>query len=359
MPRGTPPPPPGTFLLSRVLLAAEAAAGEPSPAWERSGLRRGRLGVGRSAGVRSPAPRDGRIGGPTWKGQGPRGSRTMRHVATRAILRPVSRALRPARGQLRGGSGIEWALLARGAASQAFLSPVAAVAPALQNHLRGEGYCGSLGQGEASRGRLLGGGERWDRRPEHLVEEVAVLGGRQLDSFLHREPHVRRQRPLAGRAVEPAGSPQASAGEAGLSASAQVGCPAPTRTCGALQPLRASPLHVGVLQRLGCAKPLVGGEHQESPEEVQGLRRCVRGQEARQRLTRPAGARGPFLSRWGPLPTPMSVAQVQPCTWPHFNCLPNPCVTLRRPERVVRPLCAPSCAWPPPPPSCFWGSSPG
>lgn len=158
MPRGTPPPPPGTFLLSRVLLAAEAAAGEPSPAWERSGLRRGRLGVGRSAGVRSPAPRDGRIGGPTWKGQGPRGSRTMRHVATRAILRPVSRALRPARGQLRGGSGIEWALLARGAASQAFLSPVAAVAPALQNHLRGEGYCGSLGQGEASRGRLLGGG---------------------------------------------------------------------------------------------------------------------------------------------------------------------------------------------------------
>lgn len=197
----------------------------------------------------------------------------------------------------------------------------------------------------------MGGGERWDRRPEHLVEEVAVLGGRQLDSFLHREPHVRRQRPLAGRAVEPAGSPQASAGEAGLSASAQVGCPAPTRTCGALQPLRASPLHVGVLQRLGCAKPLVGGEHQESPEEVQGLRRCVRGQEARQRLTRPAGARGPFLSRWGPLPTPMSVAQVQPCTWPHFNCLPNPCVTLRRPERVVRPLCAPSCAWPPTPPA--------
>lgn len=42
------------------------------------------------------------------------------------------------------------------------------------------------------------------------------------------------------------------------------------------QPL---PLHVGVLQGLGCAEPLVGGKHQESREEVQGIWRSVGGQE--------------------------------------------------------------------------------
>lgn len=44
------------------------------------------------------------------------------------------------------------------------------------------------------------------RRPEHLIEEVAIFGGRELDSFLHREPHIGLQCPLTGRAVEPARS---------------------------------------------------------------------------------------------------------------------------------------------------------
>lgn len=79
---------------------------------------------------------------------------------TGAILRPVSRALRrPARGQLRGGSGFEWALLGRGAASQVFLAPDEAVAPALQDHLR-EGRGGVLrvaGARGGLKGAVVGG----------------------------------------------------------------------------------------------------------------------------------------------------------------------------------------------------------
>lgn len=85
------------------------------------------------------------------------------------------------------------------------------------------------------------------------------------------------------------------AGLSGLSDRAQIRDPTPSPSQGgagrdaALSP--ALPLHVGVLQCPGCAKPLLRGKYQESPEEIQGLRGCVWRQEGVQRLPWPAGAR--------------------------------------------------------------------
>lgn len=59
----------------------------------------------------------------------------------------------------------------------------------------------------------------------------------------------------------------------------------------------ASPLHIGVLERLGCTKPLVWGKHQESPEEIQSLWRSVWWQEGIQSLSWPAASSRHLLSR--------------------------------------------------------------
>lgn len=58
-----------------------------------------------------------------------------------------------------------------------------------------------------------------------------------------------------------------------------------------VRPLCTSPLHVGVLQRLLCTKPLVGSKRQELLEEVQGFWGGVWRQEGVQRLPWPAGSR--------------------------------------------------------------------
>lgn len=55
---------------------------------------------------------------------------------------------------------------------------------------------------------------------------------------------------------------------------AQVGHPTPNPSTWGLAygtQLPPLPLHIGVLQGLHCAKPLVWGKHEQSPEEVQGL----------------------------------------------------------------------------------------
>lgn len=54
---------------------------------------------------------------------------------------------------------------------------------------------------------------------------------------------------------------------------------------------RVSPLHVGVLQCLLRAKPLIRSKRQESLEEVQGFWGGVWRQEGVQRLPWPAGSR--------------------------------------------------------------------
>lgn len=81
---------------------------------------------------------------------------------------------------------------------------------------------------------------------DHLVQAVAILRCRELVPFVHREPHVGAPCPLAVRAMES--------------------------------------LHVGVLQRLLSAKPLVRSKRQESLEEVQGFWGGVWRQEGVQRL---------------------------------------------------------------------------
>lgn len=82
----------------------------------------------------------------------------------------------------------------------------------------------------------------------------------------------------------------------------------PTRTR-ARAGLSSLPLHVGVLQSLGCTEPLVRGKHQESTEEVQGLWGRVGRQEGVQRVPWPAGTERRPLSRGETLPTATSVAQ--------------------------------------------------
>lgn len=86
---------------------------------------------------------------------------------------------------------------------------------------------------------------------------------------------------------------------------AQQGRSWPAAPC-PLHPARAPPLplHVGVLQCLGCAETLVRGKYQEAPEEIQGLRGCVWRQEGVQRLPWPVGARYCPLSRCRLLPHP-------------------------------------------------------
>lgn len=80
----------------------------------------------------------------------------------------------------------------------------------------------------------------------------------------------------------------------------------------ALPPL---PPHVGVLQRLGRGQPLVRGEHQKSPEEIQGLQGRVSRQEGLERLARPAVPAVPVLvGRL--LPGPAATL------WPQQNFVP-------------------------------------
>lgn len=73
--------------------------------------------------------------------------------------------------------------------------------------------------------------------------------------------------------------------ETHLAGEQATGTPTPVRS------LRVSPLHVGVLQRLLRAKPLIRSKRQESLEEVQGFWGGVWRQEGVQRLPWPAGSR--------------------------------------------------------------------
>lgn len=191
-------------------------------------------------------------------------------------------------------------------------------------------------------------GDDGGRGPEHLIEAAAIFGGRELGSFVHREPHVRLQGALPGRAVEPAGRRRGGCwrGET-WAAGGRAPATSPTHSnrCPAAGP--PLPLHVGVLQGLGRAEPLVGGKHQGSLAVVQDLWGGVGRQEGVQCRARPVGSRPISRSRVRPpLPAPCSLpsttlgqrAGASELCFPSGRLSKAWCSSCRRPGRAAPTL---------------------
>lgn len=144
--------------LSQDLLGAEAGAGGLSSAWEGPGLRRGRL-WGRET---KPRGQESGAAGGWWPHTSAVRPRTVHGPVAGVTPRPASGVpRRRARGQLGLRLG-GW-----GAAPQTRLLPEAAVASALQDHLRerrgaqralewGRGRCAEEASGPEGRGWRLG-----------------------------------------------------------------------------------------------------------------------------------------------------------------------------------------------------------
>jgi hypothetical protein len=264
---------------------------------------------GFSAGTEDQAPGLGQVcapGGPALTDQGGapgsgwegRSSHTVVGVVIRANLRLGSRVRR----EPRAGSGLERArpgpggagLGPRSSVPQAVVSWAAAAAPRLQDHLR---------EGTAITRRSVGV-DAWGRgSPVRAAPGRGGCGTRVRTAGLLRAQGAARPPRVStpGRDSGTCGTREAGAGEVGPGCrSASPAALTPPRTALSAPP----PLHVGVLQRLGGAKPLVRGKHQEPAEEVQGLWRGVRWQEGVQSPPWPTNscllsplqgpARGPF-----------------------------------------------------------------
>lgn len=167
-------------------------------------------------------------------------------------------------------------------------------------------------------------------------------GGTQgLTAELLRAPGAAQPHPGSARerGSGTCGEPASGCGQDGLSGRAQVRDPTP-KTRRAKQELGQGtpplPLHVGVPQRLRCAKPLARGKYQESLEEIQGLRGGVWRQEGVQRLPWPVGACILFPFQGGPLPV------LRPATLTASVHLPSPHDTPRQHGTDGRPLPASS-----------------
>lgn len=113
--------------LSQNLLGAEAGAGGLSSAWEGPRLCRGRL-WGRET---KPRGQESGVAGGWWPHTSAARPRTVHGAVAGVIPRPASGVQR---GRVRGQLGLR--LGGRGAAPQTRLLREAAVAPALQDHLR-------------------------------------------------------------------------------------------------------------------------------------------------------------------------------------------------------------------------------